>query len=194
MVHGIEKLENFFIDQGLQNIPHVYCDFLTHLSGVYNILNQWNCSEEIALAGLFHSIYGTDNFNGFALSLYNREEIQRLIGRAAERFVYIYCAVSDQSFQSSVIYGDPSRLLDRFVQKPMVITEQEFEALLYIRLADAIDVESRLIAHYSGKKRYYLWLLSRSIFRRRDARFWKTVAEHFNEKVINSWSQVWRLF
>lgn len=64
----------------------VYLDYLTvlnqdvrHLLGTYDLLQQWSCSEPVVLAGLFHAIYGTDDFEGMILPLSHRSEIANLI-------------------------------------------------------------------------------------------------------------------
>lgn len=40
------------------------CTFLEHLSGVADVLATWGEPESVSLAGLFHSIYGTELFQG----------------------------------------------------------------------------------------------------------------------------------
>jgi hypothetical protein len=37
-------------------------DFLSHLTGVEAVLRDWGEPEPVCLAGLFHSIYGTEGF------------------------------------------------------------------------------------------------------------------------------------
>lgn len=49
---------------GVRHTSHVDADgsmtegsFLEHLTGVESDLTEWRCSEEVCMAGLFHSIY-----------------------------------------------------------------------------------------------------------------------------------------
>ena len=41
---------------------------------------------------MFHSIYGTEKFQGFTLPLERRAEVRALIGDRAERLAYLNCA------------------------------------------------------------------------------------------------------
>ncbi|MGT2491976.1 DUF6817 domain-containing protein [Cupriavidus basilensis] len=48
-------------------------------------------SRFIALAGAFHSVYGTEEFAARALPLTSRGKIAALLGTEAERLVYFFC-------------------------------------------------------------------------------------------------------
>jgi len=64
---------------------------LDHLIATYQLGVKLDCSIEVCLAGLFHSIYGRNKaykFNGIALS--NRQEIISLIGKSTENLVYLF--------------------------------------------------------------------------------------------------------
>ena len=54
--------------------------FGDHLRAVQHLLQAWGMPEAITLAGLFHSIYGTEGFQDFQLSLDRRDDIKKLIG------------------------------------------------------------------------------------------------------------------
>ena len=65
--------------------------FDEHLKGVQAVLRNWGAEQYVSDAGLFHSIYGTQGFQGFKLSFSKRPAIRRLIGPKAERLVWIFC-------------------------------------------------------------------------------------------------------
>ena len=67
--------------------------FDEHLKGVQSVLRNWRADENLATAGLFHSIYGTEGFQGFKLPFTKRQQIRQLIGKKAERLVWIFCVV-----------------------------------------------------------------------------------------------------
>ena len=54
--------------------------FGDHLRAVQHLLQAWGMLEAITLAGLFHSIYGTEGFQDFQLSLDRRDDVKKLIG------------------------------------------------------------------------------------------------------------------
>lgn len=64
---------------------------LDHLIATYQLGAKLDCSIEVCVAGLFHSIYGRNKaykFNGISLS--NRQEIISLIGKSTENLVYLF--------------------------------------------------------------------------------------------------------
>jgi hypothetical protein len=65
--------------------------FDEHLKGVQSVLRNWGAEQHVSDAGLFHSIYGTQGFQGFKLSFSKRAAIRALIGPKAERLVWIFC-------------------------------------------------------------------------------------------------------
>jgi hypothetical protein len=73
-----------------------------HLKGVQAILRNWGASEDIATAGLFHSIYGTEGFQGFKLPFTRRKEMSELIGQRSEKLVWIFCVVDRLSVDELV--------------------------------------------------------------------------------------------
>ena len=68
--------------------------FDAHLVGVRRVMQAW-CPEKSHLhdAGLFHSIYGSEGFQGFCLPFEKRDELREMIGEKAERLAYIFCVV-----------------------------------------------------------------------------------------------------
>lgn len=67
--------------------------FDQHLVGVQSVLRSWGAAEHLCSAALFHSIYGTEGFQGFSLPLSHRAELVDLIGPKAERLAWIFCMV-----------------------------------------------------------------------------------------------------
>ena len=68
--------------------------FLSHLVGVYRVLKSWGSPEYLCLAGLAHSIYSTDGFQGFALdcTAENRARVASVLGSLeAEKIAHIFC-------------------------------------------------------------------------------------------------------
>lgn len=61
--------------------------FDEHLKGVQSVLRSWGSDQAICDAGLFHSIYGTEGFQGYKLPFSNRAEIRKV------RYTYSWCLV-----------------------------------------------------------------------------------------------------
>ena len=46
----------------VKGMEHFGRPFREHLIGTHDLLDQWQNSENVCLAGLFHSVYGTKTF------------------------------------------------------------------------------------------------------------------------------------
>ena len=64
-------------------MAHTERNYLAHLVAVYRLMESGGCTEELCRAGMFHSIYGTQQFQGFKLGLELRPEIRALAGDRA---------------------------------------------------------------------------------------------------------------
>lgn len=70
--------------------------FFEHLYNVMKILENTEEHIDVAAAGLFHSIYGTEYYN-FNHENINREKIKSLIGEYSENLVYEFCNIKDRT-------------------------------------------------------------------------------------------------
>lgn len=143
MAHDFRKLTDYLVALGTDSVPHSSTPFLAHLIGVYRDLKTWGVPERVVLAGLFHSIYGTETFQRFSLPLEKRAEIRELIGEEAERLAYINCALTRDSIDGSALAGGPPALQDRFTGGELDVTEQEFSDLLTLHLCDRLEQVER---------------------------------------------------
>ena len=76
--------------------------FDEHLKGVQAVLRFWGAPTYLTNAGLFHSIYGTEGFQGFALPLSERKAIQGLIGERSEQICFCFCMIDRSTFDDTV--------------------------------------------------------------------------------------------
>ena len=63
-----------------------------------SVLRRWGARDAVTKSGLFHSIYGTEGFQGFCLPLSYRSDIRALIGEEAELLCWIFCMVDRDFF------------------------------------------------------------------------------------------------
>jgi hypothetical protein len=173
MARSFRQLTDFLVAEGTAAIPHSGTHFLSHLVGVYRDLKEWGCPEYLCLAGLFHSIYGTQAFQGFALPLERRGEIRDLIGEQAERIAYINCALTYESLDSSVAAGGAPQLRNRFTGEPLPVTGPEYRDLLTLHLCDRLEQAGR----------------SQDWGMRRDA--WENMAKHLGGIALERWQEVY---
>ena len=144
MDNHFKQRTNFFRQIGADDISHSEKTYVAHGIGVYNDLKAWGCAVEICDAGLFHSIYGTELFQKFALPLDRRDEVQALIGDRAERLAYLNCVMDRTVFDKTVANADgPRRFRDRCTDEELDLAADEFHDLCTIHVCDWLEQVER---------------------------------------------------
>ena len=200
-----KDLTNYLLALGTNDVPHSGKGFLAHLIGVYQDLKAWGCDEAVCRAGMFHSIYGTEAFQGFALPVEKRSEVVELIGDRAERLAYWNSAMNRASFDESLARPeDPSTIIDRFTNTQVEMTQPEFDDLCRVHLSDWLEQVPRRTRYPDRYPRSQTWDYRPAAFQRMAERlggvafdsyrkvYGKQAAAHRPENRGGSW--VSRLF
>src|SRR5262245_33659448 len=123
MEHQLKRLTDYLIGLGIEGVAHTQQSYLAHLVGLYRDLESRGCAADVCCAGMFHSIYGTEIFQGFKLPLDCRPQIRELIGERAEFLAYVNCAVDRGSFDRAVQLGKPPyEVVDRLTGETIRLT------------------------------------------------------------------------
>jgi hypothetical protein len=134
------ELVDFFKTTGAAGVEHTDGSYLGHCAAVYRDMKRWGFDEDLARAGLFHSIYGTGIFQKFALPIERRHEVRALAGEWVERLAYLNSALDYDTFDREVRRGTPPyRMIDRFTGQDIDLTPEEFDALVKIQLVDRLE-------------------------------------------------------
>ena len=107
----LKQLTDFLVNLGIEQIAHTQKNYLAHLISVYKLMQAAGYDEDLCRAGLFHSIYGTEKFQGFKLPLDRRSELAELIGRRGERLAYWNCLMDRGSLDELLGQTDEPFLL-----------------------------------------------------------------------------------
>lgn len=135
-----KHLTGFLLAIGVNEIPHTHKSYLAHLVAVFHMLADQGCAEDVCRAGMFHSIYGTERFQGFTLPLDRRDEVRALIGARAEHLAYVNCAMDRASFDQAVASQDePHRIVDRIAGAEITLSRRDFDDLCRIHLVDWLE-------------------------------------------------------
>lgn len=133
-------LTNYLQEVGATEVVHSDKGYLAHAIGVYNDLKKWGWDEELARAGIFHSIYGTQLFQGFTLPLEKRSEIAELIGERAEQLCWLNCAIDRQHFDNEILKtAGPYQILDRFSGEIVDVPDEDFDDLCFMHICDWLE-------------------------------------------------------
>jgi hypothetical protein len=140
MAENFKRFTDFLLDQGVEQVGHTGKSYLAHVIGVYKLMEAQGCSEETCRAGMFHSIYGTQRFQGFKLPLERRAEVRDLIGERAERLAYINCAMDRSTLDRAVKQtGDRYTITDRLTGEEVSLSREDFDDLCRIHLYDWLE-------------------------------------------------------
>jgi hypothetical protein len=103
----MRRYVDFLESCGAREVEHSGQTFLDHLLGTCEMLRQWNAPRRVTIAGLFHSIYGTEMLSMRSVNLSRRDEVRALIGERAEQIVYLFCTARRLSLYVNVYHEGP---------------------------------------------------------------------------------------
>ena len=122
----------------IQDIKHLGWPLKEHLVGTYDLLVSWKNSEDVCLAGLFHSIYGTKTFRNGALKTGSRRPLRDLIGEYAEYLVFVF-GMSDRKHLLLDNPSAPHYWVDYRTGNATEIASDAFSHLVEIEVANFIE-------------------------------------------------------
>jgi hypothetical protein len=135
-----KRMTDFLVGMGVEGVPHTDKSYLAHLIAVYRILESQGYPPDVCRAGMFHSIYGTEKFQGFTLPLDRRDEVRALIGDRAERLAYLNCAMDRASLDRALSQrGGTYRITDRITGEPVELSRADFDDLCRVHLFDWLE-------------------------------------------------------
>jgi hypothetical protein len=160
---SLKKLTDFLVELGVERIGHTKKTYLAHLVSVYRLMKDAGCAEELCRAGMFHSIYGTERFQGFTLPLERRPEVRALIGERAEHLAYLNCAMDRASFdrvleQEFELY----RIRDRLTGAEVALSRQDFDDLCRVHLFDWLEQVPRSDIGWGHRRTAYRRMAERT--------------------------------
>jgi hypothetical protein len=165
-----KQLTDFLIDLGIEQIAHTQKNYLAHLISVYRLMQAAGCDEDLCRAGLFHSIYGTERFQGFKLPLERRAELVELIGSRAERLAYWNCLMDRGSLDELLAQPadkntgqeqEPFLLRNRESGEDMPLTRRELDDLCRVHLFDWLEQAPRSRFGWDYRRQAYRQMAER---------------------------------
>jgi hypothetical protein len=140
MDKDFKRFTDFLVGMGVEQVPHTHKSYLAHLIAVHRFLESNDCPEDVCRAGMFHSIYGTERFQGFTLPLDRRDEVRTLIGDRAERLAYLNCAVDRASLDRALDQtAEPYRIIDRITGAEVPLSRHDYDDLCRVHLFDWLE-------------------------------------------------------
>lgn len=115
----MEKAFEFLLEN-FKNLNHSGKSYIDHATGVFNLLKEMDADQNVCLAGLYHSIYGTDEFDQSVRVL--RERVKELIGEYSENLVFIFSTTKNKDSE--------------FLKAPSNQTEEDLLVISYANLKE----------------------------------------------------------
>ena len=157
MINQITLLEEL----GTNNILHLSGDLQSHLVGTYEKLKLWGNDEHVKVAGLFHAVYGTQEFELPLTTPTNRSYIASQIGNEAEELVYLYCACNRKFVYPQIGLHQDVLFQDRFTDEEKVLSKKQIRELCEVTLANELDVVDRNPSMRIKHRDWYIDLFNR---------------------------------
>lgn len=143
MVTVERKFLDFLTTHGASETEHSGCDFLSHLKGTFQILKDWEQSDRVCVAGLFHSVYGTEVFVETLIPSDLRPVVSKLIGDDAERLTYYFGIMDRERFLGQLNSAGPFHIKNRQTNMTYELSQKEFMDLCHIYVANRLEQHPR---------------------------------------------------
>src|SRR5438270_6008484 len=146
----------FLLDVGINDQPHTGKTYIGHLLALHRILEEQGCNLDTCRAGLFHSVYGTELFQGFKLPVERRTEVRALIGDRTERLAYLNCAMDRATFDAALEKAEPPYpVRDRLSGAEVALDRDDFDDLCRVHLYDWLEPVPRSRYGYDYRRSAY---------------------------------------
>jgi hypothetical protein len=128
------------IELGAGEFEHVNGALISHLEGTRCLLKEWNASDVLQNAGLYHAVYGTSSFVQHLFELAQREEVAVVIGSHAENIIYHYSACDRDTFYAQFGLVDQPAYYNRITTEKLTISNELLQQLCELTAANEIEI------------------------------------------------------
>ena len=157
-----KQMTALLLEFGIGDQPHTGKTYIGHLIAVHRLMEEEGCGTDACRAALFHSVYGTEMFQGFKLPLERRAEIRAVIGERAERLAYLNCAMDRATFDAALARGEaPFRFRDRLSGEEVVLDTADFDDLCRVHLYDWLEQVGRSPRSFGYRRSAYRQMAER---------------------------------
>jgi hypothetical protein len=146
----IEDMVSYLRQSNAASLPHWGEDLLSHLLGSYMLLETWGCRQELCIAGLFHSIYGTERFHHKPVDFQERQSVRGLIGEEAEQLAFYFSVLKRSSLFQNLDRETDFQIENRLTGEFYNLSETVLADLYHIALANWLEQRPRM----PQKRRY----------------------------------------
>lgn len=121
-----------------EEFSHFSGSLFDHLIGTWQILTSLGYCEDVALAGLFHSVYSTEYYDRILFSIDKRSQLEEVIGDIAERWAFLFCTVRRVELWEGA-GKNPRVAVSRLDGTQILLSKSDIHALLAIECANYME-------------------------------------------------------
>ncbi len=130
--------------RGANLVSHGLKSLEQHLCGTRDVLTAWHQPLRVCLAGFLHSGYSTDSFEHPLFDIGNRSQMRELIGKEAEKIVYVFCSIQRQDLfdalrQRGGEISEHLMLANRRGGPALTLTRRDVGDLLVLYMANTAE-------------------------------------------------------
>lgn len=125
---------------GAGDFQHLNGSLESHLIGTESLLANWQASQTVRTAGLFHAAYGTAGFDESMVSLAMRNDIAAIIGKEAEALVYLYCSCDRDYVFPQFGSKQPILFRDRFTGLEFELSQEQLHQFCELTVANELEL------------------------------------------------------
>ena len=139
------ELLDVLVSMGAGSEPHNSNeDLLAHLCGTRDLLRSWGAPNSLIHAGLFHSVYGTEYFTAKTMPAPSRAQVLAELGSRGETLVWLWCFGRRTTLEPQLERGRIALIQDRRDDEWIRITEQQYDDLVTLWIADTLEQLERM--------------------------------------------------
>jgi SAM-dependent methyltransferase len=113
---------------------------LAHLRATHDRLERWGCPLHLRLAGLCHSVYGTEGFPTALFSLSDRDRVREHVGAEAEELIHLFCVMTRRSLYEDLGGPAPHHVVDRTTGRAIRLRDdRQLIDLLMLDVANGLE-------------------------------------------------------
>ena len=143
MDESLQERLRFLRDAHTAGMPHSDRGLLEHLLGTRQLLAEWGARPALCDAGLFHSVYSTEQYGLEAVPVSMRTEVRRLLGEEAEMLVWFFCMMRRKTFDQNLGRDGGLKIQHRLTGEWLPLTQPQFSDLLTLTFANSLEAFPR---------------------------------------------------
>jgi aspartyl/asparaginyl beta-hydroxylase (cupin superfamily) len=139
---------------GTRDASHGRSTLYDHLVGTSSVLKAWQQPERIVMAGLFHSIYSTPNYQRVTLPYDQRPVLRSLLGTEAEELVFLFSRIALYDLRKALLEEKDQQIGDLVTLQikkknadsssvELILQRAMVDDLLILHLANLFDQTAR---------------------------------------------------